>query len=78
MRIYVSGPSLGPVHTTAWSSGTRGHRYHCRGPWWPRRFTTLRYWLLGVWEFELLFWAAYGAVWAVREITEMWKKRGTS
>lgn len=31
MRIYVSGPHIGPVRTVVWSSG---HRRHVRGAGW--------------------------------------------
>jgi hypothetical protein len=39
MRISIRGPSLGPVHTTLWSSG---HRSHSKGK------GTVRLWLFTV------------------------------
>ena len=78
-RWYLRGPSFGPLHTTLASGrigGTRRRvRRVSRGPWWPRRFRTLTYWLLGVYLFELGFWALYGAVWTVLTITALWKAR---
>lgn len=45
MRIHVSGPSLGPIHTTLWSSGRR-KRKGTAGLW---IFTVLA---LSIWAYE--------------------------
>jgi len=46
MRIHVSGPSLGPVHTTLWSSGRRKRGKGTAGLW---VFTILA---LSIWAYE--------------------------
>jgi hypothetical protein len=45
MRIHVSGPSLGPIHTTLWSSGRR-KRKGTAGLW---AFTILA---VSIWAYE--------------------------
>jgi uncharacterized membrane protein len=53
-RWWISGPSLGPLHTTL-ASGRIGHRRH--GSWWSHRFAKVSYWLFGVWAIEAAVWA---------------------
>ena len=46
MRIHVSGPSLGPIRTTLWSSGRRKRTKGTAGLW---MFTILA---LSIWAYE--------------------------
>jgi hypothetical protein len=65
VRWWVSGPSLGPLHTTLASGRVGGtRRRRSRGPWWPHRFRSLLYWAAGLWAIEAAFWTVYALVWA--------------
>ena len=75
VRMYLDGPSLGPLRTVLWSSRSRPRVYVRKAPWWPRRFTTIRYWLLGIWALELEFWALYGLGWAAVQGWHYYKGR---
>jgi hypothetical protein len=67
MRRYLDGPSIGPLRTVLASGRIGGRRKRRRGPagpWRPRRFRTVRYWLLGLYAVEVMFWTVYGLGWA--------------
>ncbi len=44
------------------------HARRPRGPWWPRRFWSPWYWLLGVWEFELAARTVIVATWLIADL----------
>ncbi len=44
MRVHVSGPSIGPVHTTLWSSGHRSRKPVPWKGWLIAYFTTAALW----------------------------------
>jgi len=76
MRVYLLGPGVGPLRTVLWSSrGRRLRPRRSRGPWWPRRHRTLRYWLLGLWAIEAWFWGAYALVLGVAWAWRWWTAR---
>lgn len=70
-RWYLSGPSLGPLHTVL-ASGGFTRRRNVQRPWWPRRWFTIRYWVLGIWSVEALYWTVYGIIWAAHRFFETW------